>query len=70
MTQTYPSPITRAMVKKIDDGVARPVPAVGNPGIATANVAYAPNTLAAKAAASVPAGTFATLNAVASNMPY
>lgn len=70
MTQTYPSPITSAMVAKIDDGVARPVAAAIDPGVATANIAYVPNTLAAKAAASVPPGTFATLNAVASNMPY
>lgn len=52
MTQTYPNPMTYAMVNKITDGTAMTNPAVINPGIATlssGSPAFEPDTWAEKA---------------------
>jgi hypothetical protein len=73
MTQTYPTPITAAMCAKIDDGVARPIPAATYPGDATTTIAYEPSTYAEKTTnhpAGAPDFVLATLVNKASNMPY
>lgn len=74
MGQTYPLPITAAMVAKVDAAVQRPIPPEINAGTATKTVAYEPDTWAEKAT-NHPAGdpdfVFATLNTtISSNEPY
>jgi hypothetical protein len=73
MSQTYPQPITAAMVALIDDGTARTNPTPTYPTLATTTVAYTPKVWSEKAA-NHPAGdpdfTNVTLIAKSSNMPY